>query len=102
MTPGFSHAMAADYSMMSVALTGSNHFAWEQDSVGNKFDYRPNPQPGAPKVTQTCHMRLDQRCAGAETFRANVGLPSELKPNDKIAESIQEMLNIWKSRGTRL
>lgn len=98
MIEGFSTGTAADYSMMSVALSHSNIFQWDERN-GQKFNYRP--AEGTEEVSQCCHMRLNQRCRGAEVFRANIGLRAEASPNEKVVQSEQEALATWRMRGSK-
>lgn len=82
MVAGFSTAMPADSSMLLAAI-----YHKVKDFDNNLLD-----------GSQGCHMRLELRCRGAEHFRANIGLPSEVTPSNSIMSSEKEAINIWNER----
>lgn len=101
MTPGYSIAMAADYSMMEVALTRKNHETLKRKIPDLKVPFVKLVK-GTPVEDgrQCCHMRTEQRCRGAEAFRANVGLPSEAPRSEKIFASEDAAIKGWRARGS--
>ncbi len=81
MVEGFSTAKPFDDSMMQAALTRKLPLASKEHDMA-----------------QGCHMRLDLRCRGAEHFRANIGLPSEVTTSGTIVASEAEALEVWSKR----
>lgn len=96
MTPGYSIAAPNDSSMMQAAKTRTLPVKKTTYFPDGKTAVEYGSRPGA----QSCHMILGNRCRGAETFRANIGLDSEVPSNKIIVESEDEAYRVWARRGT--
>ena len=50
---------------------------------------------------QGCHMVEDQRCRGAEHFRANTGRSAEVQPSSQVMTTAEAAYAMWEERGAR-